>query len=659
MSHRNFAFGLILVATFALILPAGCIPTLPPTDSNLGPTKLVPFSSSGDLLAYFRQQASPVVQRRGFGGLLGAEPAADQATNGGNESPSAGEDAFSSTNLQEAGVDESDVFKSDGQRFYVARNSELVIIRAAPAAELAVLGRIDLGEAIESLYLVGQRIIALAHRYDTGGGGGVGRPEILIYPPYYTSRSAVVAEIDVSDPANPTLIRKVELDGSIAHSRLVNGRLLLVLTIAPDLTPLTDRGALRNVTIAEVLPKLRIGGESRPLADWEQWLRPTSPDGYYMTAVVTLDAADVSNVVASTAVLAGAGTVYASTRALYLTDLSYNGEGAARAVTAIHKFAFGDDGAARYVGSGSAPGRLLNQFSLGEHDGFLRIASHIDAIFFAGGNVGAAVADAPVSNVDARAQSSEPAGPSNAVFVLEDAGAELKIVGSITDIAPNERIYSARFIGERGFLVTFRQIDPLFALDLRDPTKPAIVGELKIPGYSDYLHPVGENLLIGVGRSTRVVSFGGVVPDKLQLSLFDVSNLADPALVQQIEVGGSGSWSEVSSTHKAFVYMPDSALLAIPAALQPPNNGLEFVEPAFDGVLCYRVTAAGFELVGQLPAVQNQGSGGEPFPVFFNGCGGRRPAFVGAVLYAVSADGVRAGVLPGLDPRYEVTWPAP
>lgn len=661
-------YRLRLAIVVSALFFTGCLPS-PSTDPNAsgtGPAKLKPFGSAGDLLDYFKQQAQGSASR---GGIfpLGAPAAAEDATNtagDGSTQTGDGDDAFSSTNLQEAGVDESDRFKSDGVRFYIASGTELLIVRAAPVEELAVLGRLDLGDTIESLYLYDGRVIVLAYR-DEDVGGGPGAAELLIWPPYYWSRSTVVSAIDISDPGNPSIAAQVELDGSIAHSRLVNGRLILVLSIAPDIIALAEGRStndLRNVTLEDVLPQATIDGESRALAGWQQWLHPDVPDGYYMNVVATLDAADITNILASTGVLAGAGTIYASPQAIYLTDQDYTTQGTARTLTSIHKLAFDDNGVPHYVGSGAVTGRLLNQFSLGEHDGKLRVATHIDAQFFGGDDV--AVADAPVQS----AQDIDFGVASNAVFVLSDTGTGLEVTGSITNIAPNERIYAARFLGRRGFLVTFRQIDPLFVLDLSDASNPAIVGELKIPGYSDYLHPVGESLLIGVGRSTRTTSFGGVVPDQLQLSLFDVSDLANPTVIQQLTLGGAGSSSEVSSTHKAFVYLAEesddagadgtgaatSGLLAIPARLLPQNSGFEYVEPEFDGVVCYRVTSLGFEPLGQLAAVTDANDS-----FLYYGYGFRRPALIGDVLYAISERGVRGSELPGLDPRFEVIWTAP
>jgi uncharacterized secreted protein with C-terminal beta-propeller domain len=355
-----------------------------------------------------------------------------------------------------------------------------------------------------------------------------------------------------------------------------------------------------------------------------------SPDGYYTTAVVTLDAAAIQDVLASVAVLANASTIYASTEAVYVTDADYTPSNAFREKTAIHKFRFDENGAARYVASGQVPGRLLNQFSLGEHESYLRVATHVTAW-----------TDFPVLAPDdvASSEVARTEQPYNGVYVLGESASKLEVVGAVDGLAPGESIYAARFLGPRGFLVTFRQIDPLFALDLSDPAHPAVVGELKIPGYSDYLHPLGENHLIGVGRSTARVADDRIVRDALQLSLFDVSNLAHPRAVQQLTIGGSYSYSEASYTHKAFVLYEHAGrtLLAIPTVLQQDSYpfGLEF-----EGVLCFQVDpAAGFAELGRLESVRPADD------ALYNWSGWQRPAFIGADVYAVSAAGVRTANL--------------
>ena len=202
----------------------------------------------------------------------------------------------------------------------------------------------------------------------------------------------------------------------------------------------------------------------------------------------------------------------------------YNQEG-----TIIHKFSM-NNGKVRYVASGDVPGHLLNQFSLDEYEDHLRVATTVEG------------------------WTGSRAYLFNNVYVLDD---DMQTVGRIEYIAPDERIYSSRFIGDRLYLVTFKRIDPFFVIDLSDPARPGILGMLKIPGFSDYLHPYDKNHIIGIGRETAENQWGGVSTEGLKLALFDVSDVNNPAMIDKVEIGVSGSDSEALRDHKAFLFDRD------------------------------------------------------------------------------------------------------
>lgn len=649
------AYGWLALAGLTIVIGglAGGCPPQPAADD--GRVELRRFASEQEFVNFFKDQAwaQQAPQWTGFRGLFGLPAAApDTAGEGGSGGQDNGA-SYSTTNIQEEGVDESDVLKSNGTHFFIARGQTVRVVKATPPEELAEVGQIDVGVAVESLYLFESKLLVLGQKYDAGiyGPGG---PELMIWPPFYAKSSVIVAEVDVANPARPKITRQIELDGSIVASRLTGGNLYLVLTIVPELPASPTRLNIMAMTTQQILPKARRGGVAEPLVGWEDYYRPGSGDGYYTTAVVTLDAADIERVLGSVAVMANAGTVYASTEALYTTDSDHDALNNNRETTRIHKFAYDPQNGATYVGSGKVPGRLLNQFSLGENEGHLRVATHVDNWeFFGFGGVGfddVAVSSGP--NQGARAQARNVNEPYNAVYVLKAVGDKLEVVGSIEDIAPGEQLYSARFLGQRGFLVTFVRIDPLFVLDLSDPTDPKIMGELKIPGYSDYLHHFGEDLLIGVGQSTRQTPWGGVVPDAVQLSLFDVSDWENPKLIEQVELGGHGSYCDVSYTHKAFTFMPDRGLLAIPVVLYKDvtnpfgDNGGWSWQPQFEGVVCFNVTAEGFTELGQLAGV-------EPPECYWTDW--RRAAIIDETLYAVSPVGVSAVDLTTFQDPHEVT----
>jgi uncharacterized secreted protein with C-terminal beta-propeller domain len=242
----------------------------------------------------------------------------------------------------------------------------------------------------------------------------------------------------------------------------------------------------------------------------------------------------------------GGELVYATASNLYVTTSSEP------STTRIHRFSIADPDAARYEGSGSVPGHLLNQFSMSESDGVLRVASTIDG---------------PPSE--------------SVVTTLRVDGSALPELGHVGGLGAGERIYAVRFLGQLGYVVTFRQTDPLYVVDLRDPARPVVRGELKIPGYSAYLHPVGDGLLLGVGQDADA---GGRVRGA-QVSLFDVSDPAAPARLASAPLGAG--WSEVESDHHAFLWWPATSLAAVP------------VQP--DGVVGFRVTRSeGVRPVGRV-----------------------------------------------------------
>lgn len=679
MSARNLGLAAFAALSPALAFLTGCPPT-DTTTGDQGDPALVRFQSGDELVSYFKTQAK--ARNQGLGGAFFrggdfiAAPAAAEDSNTSGGTGNAADDSgngsggasFSTTNIQEEGVDESDVFKSDGEYFYIAKGQTLRIVHAQPADDLAQVAKVDFDAYINELYLYGDKLIAVGQVWSFDVSPMLGMPVDMMYPPYYQKSSTKIYEVDIADPTHPAITATNTVDGTLVSSRLVHDRVVLVLTIVPELP-----ASINAMELSDVLPKMTTSSGEGTLVAPENWYHPRSPDGYFTTAVVTLDAADIESVVASTAVMADAGTIYVSQNALYITDDQYDAADNFRAKTAIHKLAFNDEGVATYSASGSFAGRLLNQFSLGEFEGKLRVAAHIDPVWSIGGGdvavgVGGGVAtDAAPPNAQSREDetttsdgtvsadaASNPTVASNSVYVLSESNAKLEIVGEIDGIAEGETLYAARFIGERGYLVTFKQIDPLFVLDLSDAENPAVAGELVLPGYSDYLHPVGTDRLIGVGRSTIDTPWGGTAINGVQVSLFDVSDIANPTLVDKVELGGYGSYSDVSYSHKAFTFLADRNLLALPVQLWE-NTGDPFTDAFFDqgtyfaGVVAFDVDAdAGFTEIGRVESVVYDS---------WNWNAWQRAALIGDDVYAVTPAGVRASNLNDFTQTHAVTLP--
>jgi inhibitor of cysteine peptidase len=547
---------------------------------------------------------------------------------GANESTD-GSSAFTSTNAQEAGVGEADVFQSDGTYLFIGRGQELEIVQAAPAETLQVVSTLTRDWWISDLYLTGDTLIVIGYDYGYDSGSN-DAPRTLQWPPYFYESKTMVAQYDVTDRSTPVLMGEITLDGSLATSRLADGRLVLILTQAPylDTTQVPE-------SFEQIAPQVTIDGVSTLLGDADTWYHPEDLDRLFTTVVVTLDAGNVESLLGSLTVLAGAGTIYMSPAALYITDTEYDTAESLRPFTAIHKITFDAQGIPQYAASGAVPGRLLNQFSLSEYEGVLRVASHIDDAQWFGWGIA----------VDVMAQSVLPEGDFNAVYLLDETDGGLEIVGRIENLAPGEDIYAARFMGPRGFVVTFETIDPLFVLDLSEPNNPLVLGELKVPGFSEYLHPIDENTLIGVGRSIETFPGGGITTDGIQLSLFDVSDWSEPKVIEQRQVGGSGSWTDVSYTHKAFAYLPETGVLAFPATVVTDASPFEFY--AYEGqVLAFQVDpATGFTPLAELTTPTSQSYFWDLW---------RRAALIGDTLYAITSDGVRAVNLEATDTVFEL-----
>lgn len=535
--------------------------------------------SEGDWKAWLLAAAA-----QGWNGLIRAEAdfvaLATAATDGGDQVPQNLPD-YSGTNTQEQGVDEADIVKTDGAFLYILSGGDLVIASAWPPEELKELSRTELDGSPQALYLFGDRLMVLSSAWRPPEWAGA---EAKVFRPWFWYQPQTLVTIfDVSDRSDPKLVEETVLDGSLVDSRAVEGRVYLVVSNyfpLPRPVPiiLPEPGPIVRIDTVEPLAKYR----ARVAADWEAEMpdyttttygpdgettfsapiaQPPDiyvlpePRGTDLLSVLLFDlAGGKPGPVATTTVAGTDGTVYASSENLYVASHCWSLPWlrfAGVEMAGIYKFALGTD-SVPLKATGAVPGWVLNQFSMDEEDGFLRIAT-----------------------------TSWRGDLANNVFVLGQTGNQLNIVGSLTNLGLGERLYAARFLGDRGFLVTFRVIDPLFALDLSNPRNPRLVGELEIPGYSCYLHPVGEDYLIGLGRYADPVT-GRV--QGVQLALFDVSDLANPTRVAVYQFSDNlwGSFSEAEWDHHAFSYFPEHETLAIPAWTDSSAGGLQVfrVNPA-------------------------------------------------------------------------------
>ena len=508
------------------------------------------------------------------GALSGGSTSPDAAA---LPSPAAGVD-FSGPNNQEAGVDEPDRVKTDGRVLYAVEEGHLRIV-GTTTGKPVVLADVDLTDVStrirpSQLLLAGNRLLAFGTSDPSSGSLPPSDGKPFVEVPQDPSVTAL-AVVDVSDPAHPRRLKTEQFDGSLVTARLIGGVARLVLVSLPRIPFVAPAGGtLEQAAAALAENKRRISASTA-----RSWLpkgttgarafHTTNDTGLGMVTVRSFDPAGPT-IGPGVSVVGGADTVYASATALFVatkevptvTASSQPAVGGAGR-TSIHRFDIRDPLEARYDGSGDVPGVVLNQYSLSEQADALRVAT------------------TTVAGGDGVSQSQ--------VTVLRPSKGALVEVGSVGGMGKGERIYSVRFIGYRGYVVTFRQIDPLYVLDLKDPAHPTVTGELKIPGFSAYLHPVGADRIIGIGQALN----GGALGEELQVSLFDVSDPAHPAKV----AGGTlpGGYSTAERDFHAFTYWEPTGLALIPTATYGADAA-----SSFDGVVGFTVGKSALTELGRI-----------------------------------------------------------
>ncbi len=449
--------------------------------------------------------------------LLGSVLASNAASGGPGD--------HSGTNNQVAGVEEADIVKTDGRFVHAVIGGELLVIDADPAS-LGVLSRTPVPGQAAGLFLGDGRVTVVSSEWqwpdmpepmvgvpivvEPAPAPGVELHASIARFPLPTG-TVVVSVFDVADPAAPVLVERTELAGTLLAARAIAESVYLVVE---------NGDALRAAVAGGPLPGF--------LAAAAVYVSAAGSEGGLVT-VARLSTTDARPGIDSAAVTVGmGGTVYASADAVYVAGSSWGG-GAGPATT-LTAFSLGDR--IGHLASGSVAGFVPGQFAMDEAaDGTFRIATQT-------GWWGRSA--------------------SSAVHVLGRRGREFVTLGSVTGIAPGEDLKAVRFIDDQAYVVTFEQVDPLFVIDLADPRNPRITGELKIPGFSSYLHPMEAGRLFGIGQ--------GDTWNTGKLSLFDISDPAAPAEVDAVTLGGSDGWasSEAAWDHHAFSWFAAHGLLAVP-----------------------------------------------------------------------------------------------
>jgi hypothetical protein len=604
----------------------------------------------------------------GFGRGV-ADAAGPTASGAANAAPAPTN--YTTTNNQVAGVDEADFVKNDGTRIFALSGQKLYAIKSWPAADTQLMGSLAIEGYPRELFLDGtdKAVVfsSIYQWYPLSNARGVACD--MMDCGYWNANTVKVTVVDVSNLANPHVLREYYVPGQYNSARKVGSSVRLVLSDgfnfppgfkwSPDWTPglwedkarltaayntiIADNERLiRQQTLAEWVPaaKVRENGQTTLVPHaCNAFSRVNAPTRLGTVQVATINLASSS--IDRTSILAEPGEIYASASNLYVATRHWwwwpaPGQ---KDTTYIHKFDITNPSAATYVASGTVDGHIVDQFSMDEAaSGHFRVVT----------TIGTRVTD--------------PANPTNwwgtiettnRLSVLGENAGYLDVVGQSEDLATGERVMGSRIVGDKGFVVTYRQVDPLFTFDLTDPTHPRKMGELTVPGFSTYLHPMDATHLLTIGTYMPAPVAGQPTDWQaraLQLAIYDVSDLANPRQTFSQLVGTAYGWSEAQYEHKAFNYFAARKLLAIPFSdWSYGNNGQFYWDRFISDLRVYGVdpvtgfTAKGAVNLNDLYQVQQYSNW-----VYYWTPSVRRSVMADDFVYAISDAGLRVANLTNL-----------
>ncbi len=445
---------------------------------------------------------------------------------------------YSETNVQVQGVDEADIIKTDGQFVYLVNNNKIQIVKALPAESMELCSTMEYTENPIEIFIDGDTLVVILGTYT----------------------DTKIIEYNIKDRKNVSKTRELSIDGNYISSRKT-GKDVYVITnsysvfqFPREMTKNKQYMAVNDV----VKPKYTdsITGKTI-ITDFDSMFYFPNCRGASFLTIAGFTTESPFKEASVQTYVGGGDSVYMSKDNLYVTTTDYAQN---EQKTTVYKFAL-SEGLVTYSSKQSLPGTILNQFSMDEDKGYFRITT---------------------TSFDKNYKES------NNLFVLNE---NMDIIGKITDIAPGERIYSTRFMGNRAYVVTFKTVDPLFVIDLANPANPKILGALKIPGYSDYLHPYDDNHLIGFGKDTVEIK-GTAYATGIKISMFDVTDVEHPIELFKEIIGGRGTHSDILSNHKALLFNKHKNLMAFPISVLEPFPGrdpIEYGQFMFQGAYIYNV----------------------------------------------------------------------
>ena len=671
---------MVLVVSAFLLMLTACQPIDQARPSNQTDGlntdgKLQKFESKEEILSYLQEQNEDFGFSYGFVEAQAFSASADSIQSVASESTFSLRESqdFSQTNVQVRGVDEPDIVKNDGKYVYALVQDKLVIVDAFPAENAKIVSETEVDGNPYKMFVNDDNIIVFSEHYAS-------KRIVEKYSIFFREREfleTLILIYDVSDKTNPSLIKNFSIEGEYIEARMIED-IVYFLT------------KQRRLYSYFEIPVLREQGQV--VSRSEVYHFDNFERSYVMSTIGSIDLDSMGSADVQTFLMGDSNAIYVSPKSFYVayrksskrdgekelreafigamlpslpseigaeiegimenSDLSeevwvsvseklqefYESkteeeieeikEKAEKALqeyliekekesmkSIIHKFSL-EDGKISYKAKGEVPGTLLNQFSMDEHGDKFRVATHTNLW---------------VRGLDLRGFSVTH----NNVYVLDD---ELNLIGELEGIAPDERIFSTRFMGDRLYMVTFRNVDPFFVIDLSDDN-PEILGELKIPGFSDYLHPYDENRIIGVGKETKESDFGGFSAQGVKLALFDVSDVSSPEQVDKIEIGDSGSHSEALRDHKAFLFDKEKNLVVLPMDERTNRGAYDiYLENYWQGAYVLTLDESGFEVRGKIHHGNSQERYYSPYRI-------RRSLYIDDVLYTISTKTIKANDL--------------
>ena len=608
-----------VTAALLLIAVVGVFVVNNPWHLPLGGNQISRFASYEELQAFVKANAG---YKQFYWGFFRGE--AFLAPGGAENAAPAASD-HSTTNIQVAGVDEADIVKTDGEYIYLVSGNRTIIVKAYPPEQAQVLSEIEVEGTVIGIFINGDRLVVFEEETPYYPYYDLPSSVEKIYVPYISPKTYIKV-YDISNRASPQLRRELSADGQYLSSRMIGDYAYVVIN-----EPVYEQDDELN------LPKIYSGGNETEIPATDIYYSDVS-DYYYMyTTIIAINTQnDVQEPIYETILLGASSNLYVSLNNIYLTIPVWGSGVGDFDKTSIHLIHIDGD-EIEYIASGEVPGMVLNQFSMDEYEGYFRVAT----------------------------TTYEPTTRNN-VYVL-DMG--LNVTGSLTDLAPGERIYSARFMGERGYLVTFKQVDPLFVIDLSDPRHPEELGYLKVTGYSDYLHPYDETHIIGIGKETTEQGESAWYQG-IKISLFDVSDVRNPREISKLEIGDRGTDSPVLWDHKAFLFDKARNLLVMPileakvdvTKYSEAELAWAYGEPVYQGAYVFDISLdEGLQLKGRITHIENLGDPEQNYYYFYSPFAVERSLYIsdeaGDVLYTISDAKIMMNNLENLDYINEVQLP--